>query len=117
MSTILRRSTRIAEKNAAKSLSPFLQQLKNMVNEANNSNIENTTERIHFISNVFEFMYDDRLKNVFATQTKFREETKRKINELDEDIKDTVIPYLLAMKYHKASKNLKNYIEEIEKSL
>jgi hypothetical protein len=117
----LRRSERIAAKNAVKpavkTLPPVLLQLKSMMEEMDNCDKQNTTERIYRISNIFEFMYDDRLKNTYAKQTKFREEVKNKINDLDKDVQYTTIPYWLAMKYHEASKNLRKYIEDIEKTL
>jgi hypothetical protein len=117
----VRRSARIAAKNAEKPaekpLPPVLLQLKSMMDEFDKCDKQNTTERIYRISNIFEFMHDDRLKNTYAKQTKFREEVKNKIKEIDLDITCRIIPYWLAMKYHEASKNLREYIQEIEKTL
>jgi hypothetical protein len=117
----VRRSARIAAKNAAKPaakpLSPVILELQNKLEQMDKISMENIVYRICEISNILEFMYDDRLRNIYAKYTTFREEVKNKINELDKDITFRVIPYWLAMKYHEASKNLRKYIEEIEKTL
>jgi hypothetical protein len=116
MSAVLRRSPRIAAK-ATKTNTNLNLEIINKLNELENKRIiHDIVEHLFLVSNVFEFMCDERFKEVYIKNNKFRKNLLIKIQENNDNLSWLRVPYYIAIRYYEVSTKLMNYIESIEKA-
>jgi hypothetical protein len=113
--TQVRRSSRIAAKMAPAAIQKLLMMLKDA--EKNNDHNVTINEKILHIINIFKFIMDERLKSLIAQNETFRLSVKNRIYNITESLKYQSIPFWIATEYTDVSRNLMEYILDIEQNL
>jgi hypothetical protein len=134
-STPLRRSARIAAKMAVerarkftinsekqptqKIMTPEIEHLFTMlqVAEQNNINTISISDKVLHIMKIFRFLHNPNLKSMIIKNETFRLSIKNRIYNVTESLKYLYLPYWIAAEYNDVSKNLMEYILDIEKKI
>jgi hypothetical protein len=108
-----------AEKAAEKAIIPEIEMLFTMLKDAEKNNIHNVSinEKVLHIIKIFKFILDPKLNSLIIQNPTFRLSIKNRIYNVTEGLKYMSIPYWIATEYTDVSRNLMEYILDIEKKL
>jgi hypothetical protein len=127
--TPVRRSSRIAAKMASATIQMApaviqmapaeIQMLFTMLKNAEKNNDHNVSinEKVLHIINIFKFVLDPKLKSLIIQSPTFRLSIKNRIYNITESLKYQTIPFWIATEYTDVSRNLMEYILDIEQNL